>query len=134
MSILHRLRTGTTSSVGLDPTEGEPSTYGSSPGALSAAAPEVPSPDSPSTPGMRTPRTRTGMAWFGLCAAGAAFAVLIVFMMQNTRSTEISFFWFRGTLPLALALLIAGVGSALLTMVLGAARVTQLRSQARRHR
>jgi uncharacterized integral membrane protein len=33
----------------------------------------------------------------------------------------------HGNLSLALALLIAGVGAAILTMVIGAARITQLR-------
>ncbi|TDC41719.1 DUF1049 domain-containing protein [Micromonospora sp. KC213] len=54
---------------------------------------------------------------------------LIVFMLQNTRSAEVSFLWMHEGLPLALGLLIAGVGTALLTMAVGAARITQLRHQ-----
>jgi uncharacterized integral membrane protein len=46
----------------------------------------------------------------------------IVFMLQNTRGVEVTFLWMHGTLPLALALLIAAVGSAILAMVFGAAR------------
>lgn len=53
--------------------------------------------------------------------------VLIVFMLQNTRSVEVTFLWMHGTLPLALALLITGVGVAILAMVVGGARITQLR-------
>jgi len=83
--------------------------------------------DAPVSEGTLPPRTRTGIAWFALCAAALAFVVLIVFMAQNTRSTEVSFLWLHGSLPLALALLIAAVGAALLTMVIGAARITQLR-------
>jgi uncharacterized integral membrane protein len=82
----------------------------------------------------RMPRTRTGMVWFGLCAGAVAFLVLVVFMAQNTRSTEVSFLWLHGTLPLALALLIASVGAGLLTMVVDAARITQLRRLSRRQR
>ena len=78
------------------------------------------------------PRTRTGAAWFGICAAALGFVALIVFMMQNTRNVEVTFLWMHGTLPLALALLIAGVGVAILTMVVGAARMTQLRRLFRR--
>jgi uncharacterized integral membrane protein len=37
----------------------------------------------------------------------------------------------HGSLPLALALLIAGVGSAILTMVVGTVRITQLRRLSR---
>src|SRR6188768_2626076 len=76
--------------------------------------------------------TRTAIAWFGLCAATVMTLVLVVFMLQNTRSTEVSFLWMHGTVPLALALLIAGVGCALLTMVVGVARITQLRRRASR--
>jgi uncharacterized integral membrane protein len=48
-------------------------------------------------------------------------------MLQNTRSVEITFLGMHGTLPLALALLIAGVGAAIIAMVVGTARITQLR-------
>jgi len=75
----------------------------------------------------RVPRTRTGAAWFGLCAAALAFLALIIFMLQNTRSVEVTYLWMHGTLPLALALLIAGVGVTILAMAVGVARITQLR-------
>ncbi|HZM79346.1 MAG TPA: lipopolysaccharide assembly protein LapA domain-containing protein [Candidatus Limnocylindrales bacterium] len=48
-------------------------------------------------------------------------------MLQNTRSVEVSFLWLHGNVPLALALLIASVGTAVVVMVVGAARITQLR-------
>jgi putative membrane protein len=76
-------------------------------------------------------RTRTSATWFIVCGAAVALVVLIVFMLQNTRSVEVSFLWMHGTLPLALALLIAGVGVAFLVMVVGAARITQLRRLSR---
>jgi uncharacterized integral membrane protein len=82
----------------------------------------------------RVPRTRAGAAWFGICVAALLFVVLIVFMLQNTRSVEVSFLWMHGNLPLALAFLIAAVGAAILTMVVGAARITQLRRLSRRQR
>jgi uncharacterized integral membrane protein len=62
----------------------------------------------------------------GICAVAVVSVALIVFMLQNTRSVEVSFLWLHGTLPLALALLIAAVGSAILTMVVGTARIAQL--------
>jgi uncharacterized integral membrane protein len=70
----------------------------------------------------------------GICAAALVSVALIVFMLQNTRSVEVSFLWLHGTLPLALAMLIAAVGSAILTMVAGTARISQLRRLARRRR
>jgi uncharacterized integral membrane protein len=83
-------------------------------------------------PATRVPRTRTGAAWFGICVAALLFVVLIVFMLQNTRSVEVSFLGMHGSLPLALALLVAAVGAAILTMMVGAARITQLRRLSRR--
>ena len=80
------------------------------------------------------PRTRWGAAWVGVCAAALTLVALIVLMLQNTRRVEVTFLWMHGTLPLALALLIAGVGSAILVMVFGAARITQLRRLVRRRR
>ncbi len=84
------------------------------------------------SPSGRVPRTRTGSAWLGICTAGVASVVLIVFMLQNTRSVEVTFLWMHGSVPLALALLIAGVGVAVLAMAVGVARMGQLRRLARR--
>jgi uncharacterized integral membrane protein len=88
---------------------------------------------SPPTPSAnRVPRTRTGAAWFGICVIALLSVVLIVFMFQNTGNVRVDFLWMDGSLPLALALLIAAVGAALLTMVVGAARIAQLRRLSRR--
>ncbi len=91
--------------------------------------------DPPAKPSSdRLPRTRTGAVWFGICAAAVALVVLIVFLLQNTRSVEVTFLWMHSTVPLALALLVAGVGVAILAMAVGQARVSQLRRIARRTR
>ena len=80
------------------------------------------------------PRTRTGATWVGICAAALTPVVLTVFMLQNTRRVEVSFLWMNGSLPLALALLIAGVGVGIVAMVVDTARVTQLRRLVRDRR
>jgi uncharacterized integral membrane protein len=82
-------------------------------------------------PTRKAPRTRIGRLWFGICAAAATLVVLVVFMLQNTRSVEVSFLWMHGSLPLALGLLIAAVGAAIAVMVIGTARITQLRRRTR---
>ena len=84
------------------------------------------------TKSRRVPRTRTGAAWVGLTAAALIAVALIVFLAQNTRTTEISFLWMTAKTSLAIALLIAAVGSVLITLILGTARITQLRRLARR--
>ena len=80
------------------------------------------------------PRTRTGAAWVGICAAVVISIALIVFMAQNTGSVQISFLGMTASTSLALALLIAAVGGILLTLVVGTARITQLRRAVRRSR
>jgi uncharacterized integral membrane protein len=69
-----------------------------------------------------------------MCLAVPLSVALVVFMLQNTRSVEVSFLWMHGTSPLALVLLAAAVGVALVTMLTGAARVTQVRRLFRRPR
>lgn len=83
------------------------------------------------SPTRKAPRTRVGRLWFGICAAAVTLVVLVVFMLQNTRSVEVSFLWMHGSLPLALGLLIAAVGTAIAVMVIGTARITQLRRRTR---
>jgi uncharacterized integral membrane protein len=96
-----------------------------------AQTPPVPSMPVPS---QRVPRTRTGSAWAALITAALIAILLIIFLVQNTRRTEISFLWMTTTTPLAVALLIAAVGSVLLTLVIGTARITQLRRLVRKPR
>jgi uncharacterized integral membrane protein len=98
------------------------------------APPHDPAEPAAGSPAGQVPRTRAGAAWLGICSAAVAFAVLIVFMLQNTRSVDVAFLWMRGSVPLAMALLVAAVGAAILTMVVGTARITQLRRLSRRRR
>lgn len=72
-------------------------------------------------------RTRAGAAWVGIAVAVAVLVLLIVFMLQNTAPVEVAFFGLRGTAPLSATLLIAGVGFALVTLIVGSLRIGQLR-------
>ncbi len=73
------------------------------------------------------PHPRIGAAWVWLCIAVLALTVLIVFMAQNTQKVRVDFLWMTGTLPLDLALLIAGAIVGVVTAIAGTARITQLR-------
>ena len=95
---------------------------------------KAPADPATAVPPSRVPRTRTSTAWFGICVAALLFVVLIVFMLQNTRSTEVTFLGMHGNVPLVMALLVAAVGASIVTMVVGAARITQLRRLSRRQR
>lgn len=118
----------------LHETRNTPATPDTADTADTAPPPQTPAAPPATSPKARVPRTRTGAAWVGICTAALLFVVLIIFMLQNTRSVEVSFLGMNGNLPLALALLIAAVGAAILTMVVGAARITQLRLLSRRQR
>jgi uncharacterized integral membrane protein len=59
---------------------------------------------------------------------------LIDFIVQNTRSVRIEFFSVTGQIPVAVALLAAAVSGALVVLVAGVARTTQLRIGRRRER
>jgi uncharacterized integral membrane protein len=83
---------------------------------------------------VRVPRTRTSAVWFGVWAGVVTVILLIIFVGQNTASVEINFLWMSGSIPLALALLIAGVGGAIIAMAVSAARIIQLRRHFRRTR
>lgn len=100
-------------------------------------APVTPMPavDEPSKPlPPRAPRTRISATWFGVCAAVVGLVILIIFMLQNTSSVKVHFLWMEGTLPLALALFIAGVATTIVATTIGAARMAQLRRLVRRRR
>lgn len=75
----------------------------------------------------RTTRTRVGAAWVGIAIAALLLVLLIVFMLQNTAPVDVTFLGMTGTAPLALTLLIAGVGVGLVALAVGSVRIGQLR-------
>jgi uncharacterized integral membrane protein len=83
-------------------------------------------------PGER--RTRLSGAWTALVIAILALVVILVFILQNMQSVELSFLSFHGRLPLAVALLFAVILGAVIVLGFGAARILQLRMVARRAR
>jgi uncharacterized integral membrane protein len=89
----------------------------------------------PVAPAATAPRmfTRISAAWLGVWAGIVVVILLIVFIAQNTAGVRIRFLWLDGVIPTALALLIAGVGGAIIAMAVAAARIVQLRRLLRRH-
>jgi uncharacterized integral membrane protein len=70
--------------------------------------------------------------WFAVGAALLLLVMLIVFILQNPTKVEVHYLGLSGTLALGMALLIAAVGGGVVVAIAGAARVTQLRMNARR--
>jgi putative membrane protein len=79
-------------------------------------------------------QTRLSALWTALAVAILALAAILVFILQNPRSVELSFLVFHGQLPLAIALLFAMMLGAVVVLASGAARIIQLRGVARRAR
>lgn len=74
---------------------------------------------------------RTAAAWTAVAVAVILGIALVVFMAQNTRQVEVTFLFFSGSIPVAVALLAAAVLGASVVLVVGTARVTKLRLVAR---
>jgi putative membrane protein len=69
-----------------------------------------------------------------LIVGTAILAVALIFVIQNAHSVDISFLGAHLHLSLAVALLLAAIGGALVMAAAGTARITQLRRIMRRDR
>ena len=86
-------------------------------------------------PTVRSPRaTNAGRRWVSLVLATLLLVLLIIFIAENSRSVTISFLGAGGQISLALALLIAAVVGAIVVLLVGTARILQLRWEVRRGR
>ena len=72
-------------------------------------------------------RTRISWAWATLFVGVALGIALVDFLAQNTRSVRIEFFSASGHVPVAVALLVAALAGAALVLIVGVARMGQLR-------
>jgi uncharacterized integral membrane protein len=79
-------------------------------------------------------RTRAGGIWVASALFALVLLILLVFILQNSRSVTVQFFAVTGHLPLGVAMLLAAVCGVLLVAIPGTARIIQLRRTARRHR
>ena len=86
----------------------------------------------PPKPKPVVPSTKASTAWITWCVTAVILVGLIVFILQNTERTDVSFLWMDGSAPLGVMLLIAAVGAALITALLGTIRIAQLRKLSQR--
>jgi len=96
------------------------------------AAPEQP-PAAP-LPQHKIKPTRISGLWIAVVFFAVILLLLLIFILQNGTKVDISYMGVHGHLPLGVALLLAAVCGVLLTILAGAARISQLRTVARRHR
>jgi uncharacterized integral membrane protein len=72
-----------------------------------------------------------GTAWLAVCAGALLGIGLVIFIAQNTQKVEVSFLWMQGTTPMAVAMLVSAVAGAATAVVVGTARIVQLRRAVR---
>ncbi len=80
----------------------------------------------------RGTRTRVGAAWVGIALAVVLAIAVLIFIIQNSQAVRIDWLGLHVRLSLAVALLLAAVGGALVVMLVGSARIAQLRLARRR--
>ena len=88
----------------------------------------------PLPPQHRIKRTRTSGIWVAVAFFAVILLLLLIFVLQNGTQVSVSYLGMHGHLPLGVALLLAAVCGVLLVVLAGAARISQLRATARRHR
>ena len=71
--------------------------------------------------------TRASRAWTRILPALLLLAIILVFVFQNLDNTKITFLMFSGTVPVALALIVASALGGLLVLTIGSIRIIQLR-------
>jgi uncharacterized integral membrane protein len=79
----------------------------------------------------KPPRTRISTAFSGTVAGVIVLILLLIFILENTESVQISWLGLGGHIALGVALLLAAVGGALIVAILGVARIAQVRRHGR---
>ena len=77
--------------------------------------------------------TRASAAWTSVGAAVLLGVLLVVFLLQNMDRARVNFLFLHARLPIAVALLIATLVGAGVTLLIGAIRIRQLRHRISSH-
>jgi putative membrane protein len=102
------------------------------PQSANGTSPQLPA--APRPPQPRRMHTRISGLRISLIAAAAGLIVVMIFIIQNAHSVNISFLGAHLRLSLAVALFLAAIAGALIMAAAGTARITQLRRIMRRDR
>ena len=102
--------------------------------AQTARAQTRPAQTEPALPQHKIRRTRISGLWVSVGFFAVVLLLLLIFILQNGTKVDISYMGAHGHLPLGVALLLSAVCGVLLVVLAGAARISQLRAVARRHR
>jgi uncharacterized integral membrane protein len=72
-------------------------------------------------------RTRLSAVWVGIMAGALVLVLILIFILQNTRSVKVSFLTLTGSMPLGITLLLATIAGLLLAGGIASLRIWQLR-------
>ncbi|MGV0992984.1 MAG: LapA family protein [Mycobacterium sp.] len=87
----------------------------------------------PAAEGEEVKFTRAAALWTSLIFGFLILIVLLIFITQNTDSTSFTFLTWHWNLPLGVAILLAAVCGGLITALVSAARMFQLRRAAKKN-
>lgn len=90
-----------------------------------------PTPAQPEREAPVTP-SRAGRLWVAVIGAIIVLAFVLVFILQNLKTTSVQFFSLHWRIPLGIDLLFAAILGGLVVFFIGAVRILQLRRLARR--
>jgi lipopolysaccharide assembly protein A len=79
-------------------------------------------------------QSRISVAWVSLALFAVVLLLLLVFILENSRSVDISYLGAHGHLPLGVTLLLAAVVGILLVVLVWFGRGVRVRASAHRHR
>ena len=77
---------------------------------------------------------RLGSAWVGLVLGALVTILLLIFITQNTTSTDVHYLGLQFSLPLGVLVLFAAIAGALIMALFAGFRILQLRMRARKAR
>ena len=123
-----------TGELGPEPSAAPLTTPGQVAPPSSAPPPTAPTQAAAALPQHKIKRTRISGLWVSVGFFAVILLLLLIFILQNGAKVDISYMGAHGHLPLGVALLLSAVCGVLLVVLAGAARISQLRTVARRHR
>ncbi|MET3860164.1 putative integral membrane protein [Dietzia sp. 2505] len=83
---------------------------------------------------MDTHGGKLGSAWVGLVLGALVTILLLIFIAQNTTSTDVRYLGLEFSLPLGVLILFAAIAGALIMALFAGVRILQLRMRARKAR
>jgi uncharacterized integral membrane protein len=130
----HEIASGPVDEPGGDPQPDIQPAPATVPPAENAASAPPPAEPSTAPPVQRDPlrRSRASNFWIAVVGFGVLLVLLVIFILQNRQSVEVSYLGLNGHMPLAAAMLISVAAGLLLAAIAGSVRILQLRRRVRR--